>query len=429
MSLVFNFTILLIFILFLYFLIKLDFKLVFLYGLLVFQAITIIPSLIYIEEGIFISEQGRESYFVGATLTYVIYFIITFSVIFLTFTSFKKLKAMTPVFSDNGKPLDKKIIYYIAVIAMSVLFFNASLSKLPLFDPSITRFSYWENSQFPFLNKILGNTSIFIPFILGILYKHNKVKSIIILILYFGYNFLIGQKFSPIVSGLFSFFLPMILEYDKRINIKFFFNKKVIISFLLIFAVAYLVIYKRYEQRRPYAIIKIYDPNEAMFYRAFGLQGHLMWGAIETYVYNDADHTYNFSDLSKGMQHLMYKFAVIKNKKSFENSIENGFNFTNGYPSILFYVFPVGIAVIVHIFLTITILGFIGWLLVRFVIHKAYVMAVITYQLFNWTIYAFTMGYFYKLKYTIIFLTCYLIFVVLNNKIKRETNNLKTIEK
>jgi len=416
MTLLLNLTLLLIFISFLSFLIKLDLKIVFLFGLLVFQAITIIPSLIYIEEGILISEQGRESYFVGATLAYVIYFMITFIIIFLTFNTLKKYKPTILVFKIEKKPVDSKIIYYLAVLALAILFFNASQSKLPLLDPSITRFSYWENSKYPFLNKILGNTAIFIPFILGILFKNNKVKSILILILYFAYNFLIGQKFSPIVSGLFSFLLPIILISEKKINFKMFFKKKFIVSFLVIFGIAYAVIYKRYEQRSPYAVIKIYDPNEAMFYRVFGLQGHLMWGSVETYIYNDEEHSYKPSELLQGMHHLMYRFAA--NQKGLEESLEKGFSFTNGYPSILFKIFPLWLALFVHIFLLITMLAFTGWLLYEFIKQKAYVMAVVTYQLFNWTIYAFTMGYLYKLKYTILFLVFYSIFVVLNNRVK-----------
>lgn len=423
MTLALNLLLLIIFLLFLYFIIKLDYKIVFLFGLLIFQAVTILPSLIYIEEGIFISEQGRESFFVGATFVYVVYFIITFLVIFITFNTLKKLKSVNPIFVINSKSKELSIVLFIVLSTLAILLYNASQSRLPFFDTEMTRFTYWENSKFPFLNKIFGNTSIFIPFSLGILFNKYKKTSVLLMIIYFGYNFLIGQKFSPIVSGIYSFLLPIILTSNLNFNLKKILTKKVILSFLLIFGTSYLVIYKIYEQRRPYAIIKIYDPNEAMFYRAFGLQGHLMWGAVETYVYNDEPHSYNPLDLSKGMQHLMYKFSNDKNR--LEKAIEKGFNFTNGYPSILFLVFPVWLGLLVHIFLTITIISFLGWILYEFIKNKAFVMSVIAYQLLNWVIYAFTMGYFYKLKYAIIFLICYAIFVVLNNKIKLKQNNLK----
>lgn len=426
MGLIFNLCLLLVFLIFLYYIIKLDYKIVFLFGLLVFQALTIIPSLIYIEGGIYISEQGRDSYFVGATFIYIAYFIITFLAIFITFNTLKKIKPLCIKFVYKSKDKDNFILLLIVFFTLSILLYNASQSRLPFFDPSITRFTYWENSRLPFLNRILGNTSIFIPFSLGILFSKYKKTCILLMIIYFAYNFLIGQKFSPIVSGLYSFLLPIILSSGLKINFKKFINKKVIVIFIIIFSVSYLVIYKKYEERRPYAIIKIYDPNEAMLYRAFGLQGHLMWGSVETYIYKDHPHTYNPLNIVQGMQHLMFKFA--SNKEGLEDSISKGFNFTNGYPSILFMVFPVWIALLIHIFLTITILSLSGWILYELIKSKSYVLAVVSYQLFNWTIYAFTMGYFYKLKYPIIFLICYSIFVILNNKTKRKNLTFKTIK-
>jgi hypothetical protein len=424
MTLAFNILLLLVFITYVFYILKKDFKTVYIFGLFLFQAITIIPSLIYIESGIFISEQGRESFFVGATFLFVLYFIITFKLIFATFSSLRKFKATNPILKFKNKQYDNTIILYIIIFSLIILLTNAFQSRLPLFDSEITRFTYWSNSKYPFLNKIFGNTSIFIPFAAGILYKNKKFVSVSLLILYFVYNFLIGQKFSPIVSGLFSFFLPILLMSSKTINIRNFLNKKIIISSILLFGLVYFVIYKRYEQRRPFAIIKIYDPNEAMFYRVFGLQGHLMWGASETFVYNDAPHSYRFSDFSKGMQKLMYQFGVQKN--GFERSIENGFNFTNGYPSILMYVYPLSIALLLHIFLCICLIAFPGWLLSQFIKNGAYVAALVLYQFFNWVIYAFTMGYFYKLRFMIVFLFCYAVFVIYNNKIK--LNRTKKVE-
>ncbi|MCK8523324.1 DUF6418 domain-containing protein [Aquimarina sp. D1M17] len=405
MTLFFNIFLFAVFFLFLYLFAKKNFKLLFIYGLLVFQGISIIPSLIYIEEGIFISEQGRDSFFVGATLLYVLYFILTFLVILATFNTLNKFKTVTPRFSFKNKQVDDKIVLLIVIFSLLILLFNASQSRLPLFDSEVSRFEYWEYSKFPFLNKIFGNVSIFIPFSLGILYSRYKRSSIVLMIVYFGYNFLIGQKFSPIVSGLFSFLLPIVLTSNYKINWKKFLNKRILISVVLIFSLAYFVIYKRYEQRTPYAIVEIYDPNEAIFYRIFGLQGHLMWGATESYVYNDNEFSYDISDLSYGMHKLMYKFAY--SQEGLEDSLESGFSFTNGYPSILFLIFPVWMALLLHVLLTIGILAFMGWLLKELVVHKAYVLSVIVYQLFNWTIYSFTMGYFYKLKFCVVFLVFY----------------------
>jgi len=421
MTLAFNITLLLLLQGYLFYLSKLNLKIIFVFGLLVFQGLTIVPSLIYIEEGIYISEQGRDSYFVGATLIYFIYFAITLKLIFSTFASLKKYKATNPILTLKGIKYDTSVIFYLSVLALTILYYNALQSELPLFNPEITRFTYWENSKFPFLNKILGNTSIFIPFACGILFKFHRARSIFLLILYFIYNFLIGQKFSPIVSGLYSFFLPIILMNSNEINIYKLLNKKVLAFLIIIFVIAYNVVYKRYEERRPFAIIKIYDPNEAMIYRAFGLQGHLMWGSVEAYIYNDEPHSYNPSDFFQGMKKLMIKFAA--NKSEIINNPSSNFNFTNGYPSILFYVFPLPIAIVLHIILTIILIAFPGWLLFQFIKNGAYAVALVLYQFFNWSIYAFTMGYFYKLKFIAAFLICYAVFVVYKNKIQADKTN------
>lgn len=420
MTLAFNLLLFGLVLLFLVLIAKKNFKFLFMYGLFVFQALTIMPSLIYIEEGIYISEQGRNSYFVWATLAYTIYFLVSIIVLYATFKSLNKFKAFAPKVVIRGKKLDRKIVLFVAVVSLIILLANAFLSKLPLLDNSITRFDYWENSKMPFLKSIFGNTSIFVPFILGIMFKYNKKKSIVLLIIYFIYNFLIGQKFSPIISGTFSFLLPIVINYNGTINFKRVFSKKIIVPALLLIGIMYAVIYDRYEQRRPYAIIKIYDPNEAIIYRAFGLQGHLFWGAMETYVYNDGKHSYNPLDLVNGMQHLMYEFA--KNGNSLKGNIEKGFNFTNAYPAILFYVFPTWIGALFHVLFLVIFLGLLGWLLKEFILKKAYLFATITYQLFNWAIYAFTMGYFIKLKFSLLFLIYFGIVstAVLNLKTKKK---------
>ena len=418
MTLFLNISLIILFVFVLIFLAKINIKTLFLFGLLVFQGLAIIPSLVYIEEGIFISEQGRQSFFSYATLTYVLYFIITFLTIFITFGALNKVKTAPIRFKLFGSSVDDRILILIVVFSLGLLILNAIQSQLPLIDPSVSRFTYWENSKYPFLNKIFGNVSIFIPFALGLLFRKHKFLSIFLMIVYFVYNFFIGQKFSPIISGLFSFALPIVLLSDRKLNLKKIFNRKIIIICVIIFGLAYGIIYKRYEQNQPYAIVKIYDPNEAIFYRIFGLQGHLMWGATEKYVINGGEQSYNFSDMSYGMHKLMYTFAA--NQKGLQESLDQGFSFTNGYPSALLTVYPIFLALVIHILLTISCLGLMGWILKELILGHSYFLSVIAYQIFNWTIYAFTMGYFYKLKFTVVFIVFYLVMNVLLKYNKRD---------
>ena len=199
--------------------------------MLVFQAFTIVPSLIYIEEGIYISEQGRDSFFVGATFCYLIYFIITFALIKLTFNSLKNFDISAVKIKMGNNSIDSKIVLFIAVLSLMILLVNAAQSRLPIFDSSVTRFTYWKNSQYPFLNKIFGNVSVFIPFCLGIVFKKHKKTAIFLMSIYFVYNFIIGQKFSPIVSGLYAFILPNALTYvPRKVNLRKFINIKTLIG-------------------------------------------------------------------------------------------------------------------------------------------------------------------------------------------------------
>lgn len=398
------------------FLLKKSLSFTFIFGLILFQSLTILPSLFYIETGIYINEQGRQSFFAGATIITVLYYIITFFILIVTFKSLNKFSLKAIRFSYHNQPVDDFLIKRIVVFVLGILYLNALLSPLPLFNDSISRFTYWESSRFPFLNSLFGNTAMFIPFALGYLSLKQKKFSIIFFLLYIFYNFLIGQKFSPILNGSFSFLLPIVILNSHLI--KHFIYKNFLLLLMLLSLgglFIYGVIYTKYEETKPFANVKIYDPNEAIFYRVFGLQGHLMWGATERFVINDqTEKTYNPLDLVYGMRVMMEEFAddkvVLKSNK------ETGYNFTNAYPAILLQIFPLSIALFLHTIFSITFLGFIGWVLKEFVKKRAGIISVVVFQLFIWTIYAFTMGYFYKLFFISAFFITYFIYLKTTKK-------------
>lgn len=393
------------------FLIKKSLKFTFLFGLIVFQSLTILPSLFYIETGIFISEQGRQSFFAGATIITVLYYLLTFFILIVTFKSLNKFSLKAVKFNFKQQPVDELLIKIIVVLVLGILFLNAFLSPLPFFNDSVSRFSYWQNSRFPFLNSLFGDTAMFIPFALGYLFLKQRKFSLFLFFLYIIYNFLIGQKFSPILNGSFSFLLPIVIL--KSQNIKTLVYKNLVwitISVVVGGLAVYGTIYKKYDETKPFANAKIYDPNEAIFYRAFGLQGHLMWGATERFVMNDrVPNTYNPLDLVYGMRQMMEEFAADKVVLKANTNV--GYNFTNAYPAILLQIFPLSLALLFHTFFSITFLGFVGWILKEFVSKQAGLISVVVFQLFIWTIYAFTMGYFYKLFIISAFFIIYFIFL------------------
>lgn len=407
----------LLFVIFTFYYVKRSFLFSFLYGLLFFQAFSLIPSLIYIERGIFINEQGRQSFYTGATILSILYFIFTFIILAMSFKTFNKRSL--PVFrlTHKGRDMEFFLVLAMIFIPLGLLLFNAALSPLPFFTDSVNRFTYWSSSRFPFLNSIFGNTTMFLPFAIGLLFPRFKKLSVLLLFVYFGYNFLIGQKFSPIVQGSFSFLLPIVFHYRHGLKR---YTRKAALPLLLIgsilVGVMYAVTYEKYESTRPFANIRIYDPNEAMIYRVFGLQGHLFWGATERYVINrEKPKSFNPTDLLYGMPIMMDEFAKDRNMVLRAN-VEGGYNFTNAYPGILFKIFPVSIGLVFHTFLTIVFLALMGWILKELMIKNALVMSIIAYQLFNWTLYAFVMGYFYKLYFNVAFLLAYGIFIHLRKK-------------
>lgn len=407
----------LIFLLFTYYYVKKSFLLSFLYGLVFFQAITVIPSLIYIEEGIYINEQGRFSFFTGATIVCVLYFIFTFILIAMAFKTFNRYRLPVFQFKYGDKNIEWMLVLALITIPLSLLLLNAVLSPLPILDSSVTRFSYWSSSRFPFLNSLFGNTAMFVPFAIGLIFPRSKIFSVFLLFVFFGYNFMIGQKFSPILQGSFSFLLPIVFHYRNNLNL---YIKRAIFPMFIIggvlIAIMYTVTYNKYEETHPFANIKIYHPHEAMLYRIFGLQGHLFWGATERYlIEEEAPKSFNPADLLYGMRLMMEDFAKDKSMVLNANE-EGGYNFTNAYPGILFKIFPVSLGLIFHTFLTIVFLALSGWILKELMIRNALVLSIVAYQLFNWTIYAFVMGYFYKLYFTLVFFLAYGIYVYIRKK-------------
>ncbi len=411
----------LLFVLFVYYYAKKSFLLSFLYGLVFFQAFSVIPSLIYIEQGVFINEQGRYSFFTGATILCVLYFILTFIIIAMAFKTFNRYRLPVFQLSLGQRNVELYLILVIILLPLTLLIINALLSPLPILNPSVTRFTYWSSSRFPFLNSLFGNTAMFVPFAIGVLFPRMKRFSVLLLFVFFGYNFMIGQKFSPIVQGSFSFLLPLVFYY--RNNLKEYVKKSAIPMFLAgigLIAIMYTVTYSKYEETRPFANIRIYDPNEAMLYRIFGLQGHLFWGATERYVVaGEEPKSFNPADLLYGMRIMMEEFAKDKNMVLYSNE-KSGYNFTNAYPGILFEIFPLSLAFIFHTLLVIVFLALLGWILKEFIVQKAYVLSIITYQLFNWTVYAFVMGYFYKLYFTLAFFLLYGIYIYLRKSKRGE---------
>lgn len=400
------------------YLMKKDLGLFLLSFIIFLQYIWMFFSLVVIENGIFMNEQGRNGYFVYSTLILFCFFISTLiSLIFFKKLFTKLFKSVKGVRFNLARIRDKEITLSIVIVIVFLAYLNLSLSPVPLFSDTVTRFSFWEHSKLPFLKSVTGNVMGFVGFGIALLYRYYKKTSIFLLILFFSYLILIGQKFSGILIGSFGLVLAFYYTSSKKINfkLKWVFNKYTIVLFAGCF---YLVLYS-YTKNNPFKYLGL-TPMESIFYRAFGLQAHVFWGVTEQYVYLDKPNTWNIYELFEGMKVLMEEFWPFK-IEYLEKVTSRGVNWTNAYPAILIRIFPLPIALIVN-FVLMSFVSLVQFLLSEFIKKRAILLSILFFQLLTWVSYAYTMAYFNKLLVPLICVTFYFLFEYLRYKTRQNAN-------
>jgi len=176
------------------------------------------------------------------------------------------------------------------------------------------------------------------------------------------------------------------------------------------------VLYK-YTINNPFIKLNM-TPLESVFYRFFGLQAHVFWGATEQYVYQGKPNTWNVFELWKGMHHLMLE-TWPWSYEDFISVTTRGVSWTNAYPSILIRIFPLPIALLVNFFLM-SFVSLIQTLLSVFIKRKSIFLSIILFQLLIWTSYAYTMAYFSKLMIPVFFILLFFSYKYLAFKTKKE---------
>jgi len=394
MSLIFNIIILLSIIFFSINRLNRNYKLFYLFLYVYYQGIITSASLTFIETSIHITEQGRESYFVGANFVFLIFFLLSILTLeFVVKLLDGKLYVNIPWFTINSKKIEFPIIYYLGIFILGLLLLNLLISESALLNSHISRFNFWRNSKLAFLHNLFGNTATFLPFMFGIAYLTKRKKALILLVVYIVYLVFIGQKFSPIIRSLYVFFIPWIL--NSNLNFKFKFFKLLKSYFTLILIIPLGIVYIKYSIDNPFRYYGIDTPLEAMFYRAFGLQAHLFWGCVEQFVYVGEPKSWDLTELYKGM-HVLMRYFWFGDLAHIEKSMENGYSFANAYPAILLKVFPLGVSYFFHTVLVAFILAPIIWLFKTSILKNRLLFSTFIFQFFNWTGISFIMGYFNK---------------------------------
>jgi hypothetical protein len=374
--------------------------------MILFQYIWMFFSLIVIESGVNIVEQGRDGYFVFSSLILLLFYVT--SIISLVF--FKKIflrlfENLTITKFNFFGIKENKVALLLIGFTFFMAFLNLLSSTIPFFSDEVTKFNFWEQSKYPFLKSIVGNVMAFVAFGATLLYRYYKKTAILFFILYVTYLVLVGQKFTGFYIGLVGVLIGLYFtsEHQIRFKLKWLVNKYFLLFIVSMFS---LVLYK-YSINNPFKYLGL-TPLESVFYRTFGLQAHIFWGTTEQYVYLNKLNTWDITELWKGMHHLMLEFWPGR-YEDYISVTSRGVSWTNAYPSILLRIFPLTIALMAN-FILLSFLSLIQTLLSVFIKRKSVLISIVLFQLLIWTSYSFTMAYFNKLLIPIVFVLLFFIY-------------------
>jgi hypothetical protein len=307
-------------------------------ALLIYTQFTGLISCFVVEFGFFITEQGVNSHNNNATLVYTTFLYLLFGgykvatgVLFMFFKHDGQIM-ITSNYRDNA--------LIVATILLFVLYINVLLSdKIPLFNASSTRFTFWDADAFlkP-LKSFVGVLSIPIASCLGILFVHyrqedqrKKVSCVIVLIvLYLFYLALTGQRFNGFIVAIF-FFITPIFYFRTSLDISFFSLKNIFLTSGAIVLMFTLVLASYAASEGGIIDEAGGSPIKAALYRIFILQGHVFWGQWEYFVNNGVVGTQFFSDA------MLSSINLLASSPSF--FITNGINLANVFPGNLILAF------------------------------------------------------------------------------------------
>lgn len=320
-------------------------------------------SSVYIETGIYLSEQGRYSYATGATSRLVLYNMIFFLCLLIFIGFFKKSYDKLDNITMKSNTI---VLLLLSGITLTILLLLLNLVKtgIPLLsDGSINRFNFWKQyAAYPKM-EILYNYINSYAFLLGLIFSKNYSKfcrkwSLILFVFLFSLYYLHGNAFGGLFSITVFFLLPNAVHKIKEG--KGLVNKKwiLIISSLLVL----FVLFKYIEYR---FMFNYENPLELVIYRIFGLQGHVWWGTdvltkdlgvFDQPLFKAEDIFFPSSENLTGMQFLM---VLLGGNKGYAY-IEQGINFTMGYPAIIVLsfgylgaiIFQIGFTLVLSLLIT-----------------------------------------------------------------------------
>ena len=312
----------------------------------------VMSSLIFIEQGAFITEQNRFGVQIGSPYKFFLY-IFSFSIsgILLFHLNRNNHKKMSKFFREKNSDYDPfyffLVLFFVLLICFSLAY---AMNGLPLLL-AIERFSYWEGIEV--LRRAVYVTPI-ATFFLGMSFAHTKkIFKVLILILLCGILFLFGEKFTGPYLNIAYFFTGYYLVSNlKHIDINYGFERQVIfiwgpllfISLTILVAIGYLIL-------NSFAADEVADQ---IIQRALGLQGHTWYGVDYNLMNGHIQHQNDLflkeysSEYPAGMESIMYS---ISNSDFVKATRDLGIRFTNGYPAIVLLSFGFDAGLVAQFFL------------------------------------------------------------------------------
>ncbi len=259
-------------------------------------------SIVYIDGGTYISEQGRNSYFTGASIRLILIYIpFLFFLPYFTQKDQKKIQAYSNVQIVNVN-VKTSLVYLLAQAALFLVITYGVVDMLvtgvPLFSDTVTRSNFFSYSKLPGASLLMGEVTFFLMFLNGKCFSESKSKKTKLLCLsLLAYSFihriLMSYKYDGLYQIFFMFFLYALYRWLTKTDLKKIFSWKTILTVLGILVSILGVAYLFYKVKHTSA-----NPFELLMTRLFSLQAHTWWGEDLKHIQNQ-DYWFNWQQIKK----------------------------------------------------------------------------------------------------------------------------------
>lgn len=281
---------------------------------IIFQKIWLLLSVMYLDMGIYVHDYMSSSYFTGSTFRLFVLemtFLASFSFFASKFQ--QKNKADGAKIISNGFDSNFLINSFLLVLFLILLIqiTDVIISGNILTNPNITRFNFYSKYSKIGFAATIEMLMLYIQFVNGMIFinrwkinKRQGMASLLALIIYLIYRYLMGIQASGFIITIIYFFTPyMVLRINKKIHFKFGVSQIKVVLGAFIGAVVLLI--PKYEYMKTAKIYTFLDsPLSMLMYRMFALQGETWW-RVDSQIYSGS--------ISVDPTQIVCEFAALLN--------------------------------------------------------------------------------------------------------------------